>query len=71
MKKVFNFKLLHPNDACIGQRTLHRAAESAAICDAVEKPGTTAMLSSLIEETKMDVNKMDTTAESLGDAGHI
>lgn len=57
------FKLLRANDARIGRRTLHRAAESAASCDAADKAKRMAMLSFLVEEERLDVNRIDTDGQ--------
>ncbi len=57
---VSSFKLLRENNARIGQRTLHRAAEGAATCNAAEKPERMAMLRFLVEEERLNVNQMDT-----------
>lgn len=54
---VSSFKLLRAHGARFGRRTLHRAAESAAICD---KPERMAMLRFLVEEEGLDVNRTDT-----------
>lgn len=54
------FKLIRENDARIGRRTLHRAAESAATCDVVDKPGRMVILRFLVEEERLDVNEIDT-----------
>ena len=54
------FKLLRANDARIGRRTLHRAAKSAATCDAADKAERMAMVKFLVEEEGLDVNKIDT-----------
>lgn len=43
------FKLLCANDAPIGRTPLHRAAGTAATCDAANKPARMAMLRFLVE----------------------
>ncbi|MCJ1260738.1 hypothetical protein MMC22_000600 [Lobaria immixta] len=60
---VSSFKLLRANHALIGRRTLHRAAESAATCDAADKPKRMAILRFLVEEERLDVNRMDTDGQ--------
>lgn len=60
---VSSFKLLRANNARIGRRTLHRAAKSAATCDAADKPERMAMLRFLFEEERLDVNQMDTDGQ--------
>ena len=57
------FKLLRANDARIGRRTLHRAAGSAATCDAADKAARMAMLRFLVEEGRLDVNRIDTDGQ--------
>lgn len=57
------FKLLRANGALIGRRTLHLAAGSAATCDAADKAERMAMLSFLVEEEGLDVNRMDTDGQ--------
>lgn len=54
------FKMLCANDARIGRRALHRAAESAATCDAADKAERMAMIRFLVEEEGLDVNRIDT-----------
>lgn len=60
---VSSFKLLRANNARVGQRTLHRAAGSAATCDATDKPERMTMLRFLVEEERLDVNQMDTDGQ--------
>ncbi|MCJ1423548.1 hypothetical protein MMC29_001432 [Sticta canariensis] len=60
---ISSFKLLRANDARIGRRTVHKAAESAATCDAAHKPERMAMLRFLIEDEQLDVNKIDTDGQ--------
>lgn len=57
------FKLLRANNARIGRRTLHRAAESAATCNAADKAEKMAMLRFLVEEKGLDVNRTDTDGQ--------
>lgn len=57
------FKLLRAKSARIGQRALHRAAESAATCDAADKAERMAMVRFLVEEEGIDVNKRDTEGQ--------
>ena len=54
------FKLICAKGARIGQRTLHRAAESAAEYDT---PPRMALLRFLVEEVRLDVNRMDTDGQ--------
>lgn len=60
---VSSFKLLRANNARIGPRTLHRAAASAATCDVADKPERMAILRFLVEEERLDVNKIDTDGQ--------
>ena len=60
---VSSFKLLRANNARIGRRTLHRAAESAATCDPADKPERMAMLRFLVEEERLDIKLMDTIGQ--------
>lgn len=57
------FKLLRANNARIGRRTLHRAAESAATCNAADKAEKMAMLRFLVEEKGLDFNRTDTDGQ--------
>lgn len=54
------FKLIRENGASNGRRTLHRAAESTAICAAALKPERMAILRYLVEDEHLDVNLIDT-----------
>ena len=60
---VSSFKLLRENNAQIGRRTLHQAAEGAATCDAADEPERMAMLRFLVEEERLEVNQMDTDGQ--------
>ncbi|MCJ1267213.1 hypothetical protein MMC22_007098 [Lobaria immixta] len=57
------FKRLRANNARMGRRTLHWAAESAATCDAADKPERMAILRFLVEEERLDVNRIDTDGQ--------
>lgn len=57
------FKLLRAKDARIGQRALHRAAESAATCDAADKAERMAMVRFLVEQEGLDGNRRDTEGQ--------
>lgn len=60
---VSSFKLLRASNAHIGRRTLHRAAASAATCDAADKPERMAILRFQVEEERLDVNRIDTDGQ--------
>ncbi|MCJ1268400.1 hypothetical protein MMC22_008288 [Lobaria immixta] len=54
------FKIICAKGAHVGQRTLHRAAESAAKYDT---PQRVALLRFLVEDVQLDVNRMDTDGQ--------
>lgn len=57
---VSSFKLIRANRARIGRKTLHMAANGAVTCGPAFKPERMAMVKYLVEEERLNVNRLDT-----------